>query len=343
MPSLSLSTSPQRPSRRPRRLRRRRWPPRRRQRRPRPSRRRRSSDTNLTTTMTTTTTTTTAMNMTTTTTTTIRSRSRFRIRIRAPPPPANAAGIEGPSARRRGSTKTKTETMARPPARRRAQDAGRCPILAHPLRCCYVPSTKYRHGYLSPYHHHQEYRIYAPTRTIHLSIHLLPLSLPPSVSPSVPPFLTVCRTVGSSVGLRTHHMYPRIVYRLRVCALPLPKFQAPAPAQVSSPSLPRCLSRVSSRSRSPARAFPCSMSIIASCPAPSPAPYGPLDEGLLYAVLYSNIVLFSLPESGLSRLVSLARCVGGWVSGWVPLYTSSVPPYALWSLRRQAGSTQRSA
>ena len=75
---------------------------------------------------------------------------------------------------------TKTKTMARPPARRRAQDAGRCPILAHPLRCCYVPSTSTAMAIYPPtVTHHQEYRIYAPTRTIHLSISSRFPSLPP--------------------------------------------------------------------------------------------------------------------------------------------------------------------
>ena len=175
-------------------------------------------------------------------------------------------------------------------------------------------------------------RLHVPS--IYPSLPALPPCLYSSLCSSVPRCLSDCLSGRLSVSARiicTLEFYIAHVYVL----FPFPSFipspslksqvqvsRAAYPESPPAPARPLVLSHV-----------PCPMSVIAPRPAPAPTPYGPLDEGLLYAVLYSNIVLFSLPESGSSRLVSLARCVRACVracvSAWVPLYTSSVPLYAL--------------
>ena len=159
--------------------------------------------------------------------------------------------------------------------------------------------------------------------TYHPSIHPSPPAFNPSLCFSLCSSLSAGLSVGSSVGLRTHHMYPRILYRPRVCALLLPKFppkpQPKSQVQVSRAAYPEF-------TPAPARPFvlshvPCPMSIIA------PRPALPRTDLLTRAccTLYCIVKLcfFSLPESGSSRLVSLARWVRG--SRYTPVQFRSTP------------------
>ena len=185
-----------------------------------------------------------------------------------------------------------------------------------------------------PYHHHQEYRIYAPTRTVHLSIHLLPLSLLPSISPSVPRCLPDCLSGRLSVSARiicTLEFYIAYVYVL----FPSPNFNPSPSLKSKSPALP-----IQSLLPLPL-ARSCFLMSHVQCPLSLPALLLPPPRTDLLTraccTLYCILILCFSLSPNLVRLVS-SRLLAGCVGPAIHQFNSALRP-----LSREAGPGQMHA